>query len=142
MAETPLTASTKQYMQDASLVGAATAFPAANANANSPTVDLGAGPRRQGDYIGLFKYDALPNLVDGKYITIKLQECATATGSYTDVGVQGTLLGGTGNGHAAGQIALPIPPTALRYLQVNVAVPSDAGTNTATNYTFGLGFWR
>lgn len=120
------------------------AFPAAGANANCDTIDLGAASyRRIQNYIGVWKFPVLDNLVATKVVTVTLQESDDdVTYAATNPSVIGTITGKEGNGHAAGQIEFPIPSETKRYVQLNVSVPGDAGNLTASYYNFGLGFWK
>lgn len=116
------------------------ALPAANANHNTPTIDL--EQTTGGDIEKIVAEVSIPAttaLVDTKLITIKLQDSADDS-SYATVDplIQTTVVGITGNGSAAKTVRFRFPPGTRRYVQLNLAVENGGGTVTGTSVTFKL----
>ena len=115
------------------------ALPAANANSNSGTLDLGVGPFRPEELDLEIAIPALANLVDAHAVTIKLQESADDI-TYTDVDplVETTVTGAGGVGCAAKTVTLRLPPGVLRYIQFNAAVANGGGDNTVSSVVYSV----
>ena len=126
--------------KDAALI-VTRAFPAANANANSTSLDLGARTSPKGTFPSgeqlEIAWDALPNLVDGQSITFTIQDSADNS-SFTTLRITHVITGGTGNGLAAGSKRFRLPADVRRYVNVNAAVASGAGNNTAAYFTVSI----
>jgi hypothetical protein len=115
------------------------ALPAANANSNSGTLDLGAGPFHTEELDVEISIPALANLVDAHAVTIKLQDSADDA-AYADVDplIQTTVTGAGGVGCAAKVVTFRLPPGVRRYIQFNAAVANGGGDNTASSITYSL----
>lgn len=114
------------------------ALPAANANHNTDALDLEQTVGGQIEAIAFeVEIPALPNLVEDKVVTIKVQDSADNS-SFADIDplISTTVTGGVGNGAAAKSVRFRLPPTARRYIALNIAVQADGGNNTASNITF------
>jgi hypothetical protein len=118
-----------------------TALPAAGANSNSATIDLEvAGDAVRECLEVVISVPAIAALVDTKVITIKLQDSADNI-TFADVEEFASFtITGTATGGAAASRSFHLPNTVNRYLQINRAVPGDAGTLTASSTTFQLRF--
>lgn len=115
------------------------ACPAAGAAHNSGTIDL---EQTVGGLIEAIAFEieipALPNLADTKKLTVKVQDSADNS-TYADVDplIQTTVVGvATAQGSAAKSVRFRLPPTARRYVQVNLAVEASGGDNTAKSVIF------
>lgn len=111
------------------------AFPAANANHNTDTIDFNHTPPDCPPHGSELIVDipALPNHVDtGVTIVIKLQDSADNS-SYADVdpAISTSIVGVASTGTAAKVVRFPIPSTMRRYARLNIAVPTGGGDNTA-----------
>lgn len=110
----------------------AVAAPAAAANSNFATWDLGTrvtGDEIAGRYIELVITSPLmAALVDTKNLTFVLNHCDTSGGTYTDSGVRHVLTGAGGAGVAAAVTRLRLHPGTKRYLKLNMALDSAGGT--------------
>lgn len=117
------------------------ALPAAAANHNSGTLDLGcATPYPAIRKVALkLNVPALTALVDAKTVTIKVQDSADDS-SYADVaGLDSLVLTGAGGaGCAAAEKVWNLPDAIRRYVQVNIAVLTAGGDNTAKSITLAL----
>lgn len=109
------------------------AMPAANANANMPTIDLGQKTAGEIEELQVeLVIPALPALVQSKTATFQLRESADDSNwAATDPLIQTVLTGGSGNGVAGKTVRFRLPPTIKRYITVNIAVQSSGGDNTA-----------
>jgi hypothetical protein len=117
------------------------ALPAHNNNHNTPTIDL---EQTVGGIIEAIAFEvsvpATPDLVDTKLITIKVQDSADNS-SYANIDplISTTIAGvATGQGGAAKTVRFRLPPTARRYIQLNLAVESGGGDNTGVDVTFRM----
>jgi hypothetical protein len=114
------------------------ACPAAGANHNTPTLDLGStNPGVTAEHFELeIAIPALPSLAADKTLTVKLQESADDT-TYTDIAELASLVvtGVSTSGSAAATRTVRLPSTVKRYLQANLAVASSGGDNTAKSVT-------
>ena len=117
------------------------ALPAANANHNTPTIDL---EQVTGGIIEAIAFEvaipATPNLVEAKSITVTVQDSADDS-SYTaiDPAISTTVVGAAAAaGGAAKTVRFRLPPTARRYIQLNLAVANGGGDNTGVDVTFRL----
>jgi hypothetical protein len=117
------------------------ALPAANANHNTPTIDL---EQVTGGIIEAIAFEvsvpATPDLVEAKAITITVQDSADDS-SYAaiDPAISTTITGAAAAaGGAAKSVRFRLPPTARRYIQLNLAVAADGGDNTDVDVTFKL----
>ena len=118
------------------------ALPAAGANHNTGTIDLGS--TNPGLAVESFEVEiaipALPSLAEGKTLTVKVQDSADDS-TYADVAALATLVV-TGAASAAGSAAatrtVRLPSSVKRYIQANLAVASSGGDNTAKSVTVSL----
>ena len=117
------------------------ACPGAGNNHNTGTIDLGcANPGASVETVEVeIVIPALPSLVDGKTLTVKLQDSADDS-SYTDIPELASLVvtGASGGGSAAATRIVRLPSSAKRYLQANLAVVTGGGDNTAQSVTVSL----
>jgi hypothetical protein len=113
-------------------------LPAANANANSSSIDLGdATPVLHGQNHELqIDVPALPALVEDKTLTITIQDSAD---NITFVAVEQlapfVITGGSGDGAAAATRTYRLPSSLNRYVNINCAVLADGGDNTGVTVT-------
>jgi len=113
------------------------AFPAADANNTSDTIDLGqiAGGELENVVIEV-EVPELTALVATKTATFTFQHGAAANSlAATDPAITHTITGVTGNGYAGDKTQFRLPPSCKRYIAVNCAVASGGGDNTAKKYT-------
>jgi hypothetical protein len=131
---------TKRAIKDALFVKAK-ALPAANANNNTATFDLGAGGYAPEEIEVEIAIPALASLADDKLVTIKVQDSADDS-SYATVDplIQTTVVGAGGVGASAKTIRLRLPANVRRYVQFNQAVDNGGGTLTASSVTYSLLF--
>lgn len=119
------------------------ALPAAAANNNSPTLDLGGSASYfQAQHVEVeIVVPATPALVDAKTIIISLQDSADDS-SYaaTDPAISTTLTGAGGVGAAAKTVRFRLPSNVRRYIQFNQAVLTAGGDSTAVSVTYRLLF--
>lgn len=124
---------------------ATVALPAANANVDTPVIDL----RTNGAPLGtvpnlglLVKVDSvLGNLADSHAVTITLKHCSTSGGSFVPIPGVGNLTltgaGGVGastfDGMPGLEVELTLPRHTLGFIKANVAVANGGGDNTAAN---------
>jgi hypothetical protein len=120
-------------------------LPAAGANNNTATLDTGAARTAPNGVLcacsGTLEltWPALPNLVDAKTVTFKVQDSADDSG-YADLGLTWTLTGAGGAGVAAGSKRFVLPPDVRRYVQVNTAVAAAGGDSTAKSVSVAFLF--
>jgi len=118
------------------------ACPAANANHNSDAIDTGC--TNPGAALESFELEiaipALPSLAADKTLTVKVQDCATAAGSYTDVAELASFVvtGVSTDGSAAATRTVKLPSSIKRYIEVNLAVAASGGDNTAKSVVVSL----
>lgn len=129
-------------MKDALLISTL-AYPAAGANGDCTSFDLGARTSPRGVFPGApcleIAYPLTTTLVDGKIITFTVQDSADNT-TFVTTKQTATVTGATGNGNAAGTVRVRLAPSVRRYVNVNASVPADAGNNTAKSFTVSLVF--
>ena len=117
------------------------ACPAAGANHNTDTIDLGC--KNPGASVESFEVEiaipALPSLADGKTLTVKLQDSADNT-TFADVEQLASVVvtGASGNGSAAKTVVVRLPSDVNRYVQANLAVVTGGGDNTAKSVVVSL----
>jgi len=117
------------------------ACPAAGANHNTDTIDLGC--TNPGASVESFEVEiaipALPNLADGKTLTVKLQDSADDT-TFADIAELASVVvtGASSNGSAAATRTVRLPSTTKRYVQANLAVAGSGGDNTAKSVVVSL----
>jgi len=117
------------------------ACPAANANHNTATIDLGC--KNPGASVESFEVEiaipALPDLVDGKTLTVKLQDSADNT-TFADVEQLASVVvtGADSKGSAASTVVVRLPSDVNRYVQANLAVAASGGDNTAKSVVVSL----
>lgn len=123
------------------LLSVAKALPAAAANNDSASIDLGnTTPGVVADVIEVeIAVPALPDLVEAKTVTCTLQDSANDS-SFTAITGLSTLVvtGGTGNGASAATRVVRLPSSVRRYIRVNTAVLTAGGDNTAKSVTLSL----
>lgn len=126
--------------RDAALTKAK-ALPAAAANNDSDSIDIGAtNVGAIGDSIEVeIALPALANLVEAKTVTCTLQDSADNT-SFTAITGLSTFVvtGGTGGGAAAATRRVRLPSATRRYIRVNTAVLTAGGDNTASSVTLSV----
>ncbi len=128
-------------VRDASLSNSK-AFPAAAANNSSTGINTGAvrsGPNGifPEESAILIEWPALANLVDAKTITFTVQDSADNS-SFTSIGLTYVITGGGGVGVAAGFKKFRLPADVRQYVNVNAAVLTAGGDNTASSYTVSI----
>ncbi|MEN6628163.1 MAG: Bbp16 family capsid cement protein [Sulfuricella sp.] len=123
------------------LLTVAKALPAAAANNDSASIDLGnTTPGVVADAIEVeIALPALPDLVEAKTVTCTLQDSANDS-SFTAITGLSTFVvtGGTGNGAPAATRVVRLPSSVRRYIRVNTAVLTAGGDNTAKSVTLSL----
>jgi hypothetical protein len=121
-------------IQDARLIQTI-ACPAANANLNSATLDLGTGPHVADIEIQI-SIPATPSLVDAHAITMTLMHSADDI-TYVAIPELAPLVvtGAGGVGAAALTDSYRLPSSTQRYVQLNIAVANGGGNNTAISVT-------
>lgn len=112
------------------------ALPAADASANSTSVDLrGARASAVGANLeARFSIPALPALVEDKTVTVTFEDSADDS-SFAAVPELPTLVvtGGAGNGAAKTDLHFYLPPRLRRYLRYSIAVEDLGGNNTGVS---------
>ena len=113
-------------------------LPAAGANAVTASVDLNTDTPGRIDEVELRLFiDALPNLADGKKVTITLQESSDNSAFTTAADLPTYSTVGAGNtGSPAFQVQVKFPIYLKRYIRLRADVDAAAGDNTAAS--FGL----
>lgn len=113
------------------------ALPAAAANADSDSIDLGEGVK---DHLELELYcPATPALVDDKTITFTFQDSAddTTFATIEELATKVTT-GAASAGAAAFTHRVRLPRTVNRYINVNASVLTAGGDNTGVSYTLSV----
>lgn len=128
---------TNRTITDASLK-VTTALPAAAANADSTSIDLGSVeifPTNEFIDVKL-SVPALPSLVDDKTVTFTFQDSADDS-TFAAISELATLVvtGAGGAGAAATSTVVKLPGNTKRYINVNAAVLTAGGDNTGVSYT-------
>jgi len=117
------------------------ACPAAGANHNTDTIDLGC--KNPGASVESFEVEiaipALPSLAADKTLTVKLQDSADDS-TYADVEQLASVVvtGVSTNGSAASTVVVRLPSDVKRYVQANLAVATGGGDNTAKSVVVSL----
>lgn len=117
------------------------ACPAANANHNTDTIDLGC--KNPGASVESFEVEiaipALPNLADGKTLIVKLQDSAD-NNTFADIEQLASVVvtGADNKGSAASTVVVRLPSDVNRYVQANLAVAASGGDNTAKSVVVSL----
>lgn len=118
------------------------ACPAAGANHNTGTIDLGC--KNPGASVESFEVEiaipALTSLADGKTLTVKLQDSADNT-TFADIEQLASVVvtGVSSNkGSAASTVVVRLPSDVNRYVQANLAVAASGGDNTAQSVVVSL----
>lgn len=125
------------------LLSVTKACPAAGANNNSDSIDLGsvtaeAAPE---SFDVLITAPALPALVDAKNATITLQDSADNAAFAAIPGLATFVRTGAGGaGAAAATRQVKLPASTRRYLRFNNAVDAAGGDSTAKSITLDLVF--
>lgn len=135
-------AQTQRNFQDVN-VRVTKALPAAAANNNSDSIDLGhAFPGRSVDKTELvINLPATPSLADDKTVIITLQDSADGSSFAAVTGVSTIVATGAGGvGAAAIERRIKLPTGVRRYIRFNQAVLTAGGDNTAVSTTMGLRF--
>ena len=118
------------------------AFPAANANNDSASIDLEAlvGGRFENVQVEV-SVPATTALVADKDLTITIEDSADdSTFAAIPEIAPFVVTGEYGNGSAAAAFRVRLPPTARRYIRINQAVENSGGTITAQSGTLALIF--
>ena len=120
-----------------------TALPAANANNNTASIDLGdAAPGGATEFFDVrITVPALPSLADGQTITLALQDSADNT-TFAAIGEFASFVrtGAGGTGAAAADRQIKLPATVRRFIRLNQAASATAGNNTAISTELALVF--
>jgi len=119
-----------------------TALPAAAANVDSATIDLGTETFPANESIELVvEIPATTTLVDDKDITLTVKDGAASDtlAAVTGLGTQ-IVSGDTGNGSDAATLRWKLPSTIRRYVAVNAAVETGGGDNTDYNFVVKLAY--
>lgn len=117
------------------------ALPAAGANHNTGTIDLGS--TNPGLAVESFEVEiaipALPSLAADKTLTVKLQDSADDS-TYADIAALASVVvtGVSTSGSAAKTVSVRLPSSVKRYIQANLAVAAEGGDNTAKSVTVSL----
>ena len=116
------------------------ALPAADANADSDSIDLeqaSAFPLNESIDVEL-AIPALPALVNTKTVTFTFKDSADDS-TFANIAALATLvITGGASGAAATTRVVRLPSSARRYINVNAAVEADGGDNTGVSYTLSL----
>lgn len=114
------------------------ALPAAAANHNTDSLDIGQAVGGIPENIAFeIEIPALPALENDKSLTVKVHDSAdNSSFAAIDPLIQTTVTGAGGTGSAAKTVRFRLPPTARRYIALNLAVESAGGDNTAKSVTF------
>lgn len=123
------------------LLSVTKALPAAGANNNSDSIDLGSPtPIVVGDSIEVeVALPALANLVEDKTVTCTLQDSADDSTFAAITGLSTLVVTGkTSGGAAAASRVVRLPSSVRRYIRVNTAVLTSGGDNTASSVTFSV----
>lgn len=115
------------------------AIPAQNTNENSSALTLGATfPENAQVEIAI---PATPSLANGQTITVTLQDSADNS-SFAAIPELETLVvtGGGGTGAAAATRTVRLPPSARKFIRMNIAASATAGNNTAVSATLSMLF--
>lgn len=125
-------------IKDADLI-VTKALPAAAANVNSDTITLGTSIPEEVQVE--LSCPAVPSLVDAKTITYTFQDSANGS-SFAAIPELATVVqtGASGAGAAAVVHTVQLPPSTRAYLNVNAAVLTGGGDNTAKSFTVSLKF--
>lgn len=120
------------------------ALPAANANANSDSIDLEAvAPGATAEAIELeVALPATPSLADDKDITIHLEDSADDS-TFADIASLASIVDtgvATSQGGAGVTRVYKLPPDVRRYIRINAAVEDAGGDNTGVSVTVSLLF--
>lgn len=109
------------------------ALPAAAANSNTPSIDLGAEPRLTVESVELeVSTDNLPAaFASAATITATIQESDDNATFAAAVGLGTIVLTGTGAAIAGMNRRVKLQPSVKRYIRVNYALSSGGGTITA-----------
>lgn len=117
------------------------ACPAAGANHNTDTIDLGC--TNPGAAVESFEVEiaipALPSLAADKTLTVKLQDSADNS-TFADIKQLASVVvtGVSTDGSAAKTQAVRLPSDVKRYLQANLSVAGSGGDNTAKSVVVSL----
>jgi len=117
-----------------------TALPAAAANADSDSIDMGSAGSAALESIELeISIPATPDLTDDDTITLTVQDSADDSTFATVTELEPLVVTGAGGaGAAAASIKYRLPSSTRRYINVNAAVLTGGGDNTDVSYTWRL----
>ena len=118
------------------------ALPAANANVNTPSLNLGAPPAgilQLEDVEARITLPANAILTATDVITLTVQH-ATDNATWVSTGQTFTITGLGGAGFAAQSFQFRLPSNVNQYVNVNAAVAAGGGSNIGTTLTFQLLF--
>lgn len=115
------------------------AIPAQNTNEDSSALAIGAS-FPEGVQVEV-AVPATPSLADGQTITVTLQDSADNS-SFAAIPELETLVvtGGGGTGAAAATRTVRLPPSARKFIRMNIAASATAGNNTAVSATLSMLF--
>lgn len=118
-----------------------TALPAAAANSNTSSIDLGpnGGNNVDSNLRLLLELPALASLVDAKTVTLSVYDSADNS-SFAAVEGYGNLVvtGAGGAGAAAKTWRLKLHDHVRQYIRINIAVLTGGGDNTASSLTTSI----
>lgn len=129
-----------RLIRDALLVVTRT-LPAAAANNNSTSIDLGdVTPVLHGQNHELsLEMPAIAALANATTMIVTVQDSADDSSFAAVPGVATLVLTGAGGvGAAAITRVVRLPSTVRRYIRVNIAALADSGANTAVVFTFRI----
>jgi len=116
------------------------ALPAAAAANYTDAINLGQtlGGKLEGIEVVL-ECPALPALVEAKTVIFTVKDSANGT-DFTAIPelATKTITGGAGNGAAASEVRLRLPPSARQYIRADAAVLTAGGDNTGVSYTLSV----
>ena len=125
--------------KDAALL-VATLFAAAAATATSNTLDLKAATNGVPRFELEVSVDALPTLLAGQNVSLKLQDSADGL-AFADLGVGFTVNGIAGTGTQLIERRFGLASTTRQYIRLVATEPAGGGDLTASSFRFQPVFW-
>lgn len=115
------------------------AIPAQNTNEDSSALAIGAS-FPEGVQVEV-AVPATPSLANGQTVTVTIQDSAN-NASFAAIPELATLVitGAGGTGGPATTRKVQLPPSARKFLRMNIAASATAGNNTAVSATMSLLF--
>lgn len=128
-------------MKDRLQTVADVALPAANSNANTDSIYIGAVNSNNMHEASLWiSRPAIPSQADATSARFKIQDSADNS-SFADVANVPSLVrtGSGGNGVAAApDWEIPLPKHLRSYIRINVAEDAASGSNTGVKFSWGI----